>query len=234
MLAATTVDAKHEALCQGIFHHFSAQFGCTTPYKPRRKRKNARRLKRLTIEKNEARKQLRQAKSSPCSSSDIQYLAQKFYHLVRLHSAEKKIILKSKCRLEALKARRECSKIFWRYAAKVLDGESETIVPKFDANAAEEFFSQVYASIPQQYSRPGWLPSPPPHSVAFNTDEISIQEIAHVIKNSKSKSSASPLDRISYRILKYRILKGCPSLVPALSNLYNAPQPLSPVHGNKQ
>ena len=124
VLAATTVDAKHEALCQGIYHHFSAQFGCTTPYKPRRKRKHARRLKRLTIEKNEARKQLRQAKSSPCSSSDIQYLAQKFYHLVRLHSAEKKIILKSKCRLEALKARRECNKDFWRYAAKVLDGES--------------------------------------------------------------------------------------------------------------
>ena len=61
VLAATTVDAKHEALCQGLYHHFSCQYGCVTSRKPHRKRRHARRLKKLTAEKNEARKQFRHA-----------------------------------------------------------------------------------------------------------------------------------------------------------------------------
>ena len=118
--------------------------------------------------------------------------------------------------MEALKARRECSRAFWRYAAKVLDGEDENIVPDFDVRQAEEFFTRVYAAEPQVFSHPDWLPSPSSPSIAFNTDPISTDEIIHVIKNTKSRSSANPLDRISYKILKR-----CPSLIPALSNLYN-------------
>ena len=216
VVAAPTVDAKHEALCQGIYHHFSNQCGCATSYKPRRKRRHARRLKKLTIEKNDIRKQFRQAKASAGNSLLVQQLAQKFYRLVRLHSAEKKVLLKSQCRLEALKARRECSRAFWRYAAKVLDGEDENIVPDFDAHQAEQFFTKMYAARPQHFSRPDWLPSSPSPSVTFNTDEISTNEIMHVIQNTKSRSSASLLDGISYKIRKK-----CPSLVPALCHIYN-------------
>ena len=79
---------------------------------------------------------------------------------MRLHSAEKKILLKSKCRLEALKARRECSKAFWRYTAKVLDGEGENIVPDFDALRAEEFFTEAYTPLAQN-SSPALTGSPP-------------------------------------------------------------------------
>lgn len=56
---------------------------------PHRKQSMLRCLKRLTIENNETRKQLCQAKKNPCSSSDVPDLAWKFYRLVRLQSAEK-------------------------------------------------------------------------------------------------------------------------------------------------
>ena len=180
VLAAPTVDMKHEALCQGIYQHFSSLYGSAFPRKPRRKRRHARQLKKLTAEKNEARKEFRRAKASATNDLVIQQLAQKFYRLVRLHSAEKKLLLKSKCRLEALKARRECSRAFWRYAAKVLDGESESVVPQFDGRRAEEFFTEVYSAGQQHFSSPNWLPSPSPPSVDFNTQEIRFEEITNV------------------------------------------------------
>ena len=157
---------KHEALYQGIYQHFSSLYGCVFPRKPRRKRRHARRLKKLTAEKNEARREFRRAKAS-ANDLVIQQLAQKFYHLVRLHSAEKKLLLKSKCRLEALKARRECSRAFWRYAAKVLDGERESIVPQFDGRRAEEFFTEVYSAGQHTSLAPNWLPSPSLPSVDY-------------------------------------------------------------------
>ena len=121
VLAAPTVDAKHEALCQGIYHHFSSLYGCSFPRKPCRKRRHARRLK-ITAEKNKARRKFRHAKASSISdNATIRDLAQKFYQLVRLHSKEKGLHLKSKCRFEALKARRECNRSFWRYAAYCSD-----------------------------------------------------------------------------------------------------------------
>ena len=168
VLAAPTVDAKNEALCQGLYHHFSCQYGCVTFRKPQRKRRHARRLKKLTAEKNEARKQFHRAKTSANNSHCIKDLAQKFYRLVRLHSAEKRILLKSKCRSEALKARRDCSRFFWRYADKVLDGEGDSIVPDFDAHKAEVFFREVYSAGPQSITCPSWVPSPPPPPPPFS------------------------------------------------------------------
>ena len=217
VLAAPTVDEKYKVLCQGIYHHFSSQYGYVSPRKPLRKRRHARYLKWLTAEKNKARKQFRQARASSEDSSLVRELAQKFYRLVRLHSAEKKVLLKSKCKLEALKARRECSKAFWWYAAKVLDGERESVVPAFGSHRAEEFFREVYSAGAKCVSQPQWLPSPPSPSVGLNTDEISVAEISLAIKRSKSQSSASPLDGISYLILKK-----FPSLVPALFHLFNS------------
>ena len=35
VLAATTVDDKNDALCQGIYQLFANQFGCASPHKPR-------------------------------------------------------------------------------------------------------------------------------------------------------------------------------------------------------
>ena len=204
-------------MCQGVYQVFANKFGCTSTYKPRRQRKHARRLKRLTSQKNSARKQLHQAKSSSADPSVIQELACKFYKLVRLHSAEKKIHLKSKCRFEALKARRECNNAFWRYAEKLLDDDDNCVVPAFDVSQAEEYFKEFYAAGPNHFSQPHWLPSPPTPSVPFNSDDITRDEIAQVVIKARSRSAASPLDSISYKIIKR-----CPSLLPALSNLFSA------------
>jgi len=46
---------------------------------------------------------------------------------------------------------------------------------------------------------------------------ITVSEISETIKRSRSSSSPSPIDRVSYKILKR-----CPALLPALADLYNA------------
>ncbi len=51
VLAASTVDDKNTQLCQGVYQLFASKFGCASTHKPRRQRKHARRLKRLTSEK---------------------------------------------------------------------------------------------------------------------------------------------------------------------------------------
>lgn len=158
-------------MCKGVYQIFSNTFGRVSTCKPRRQRKHARLLKRITAEKI-AKQHLRQAQSSSADSSVIQELARNFYRLVRLHSAEKKILLKSKCRFEALKARRECSKAFWCYAAKLLDDVGDSVSPTFDASKAEEYFTRIYAAGPNQFSKPTWLSSPPTPSVPFNDGDI--------------------------------------------------------------
>lgn len=57
-----------------------------------------------------------------------------------LHSVERKIYLKSKCRLKALKNRRKC-RAFWRYTANMCmsDGEGESLVLALTFNAQEAF-----------------------------------------------------------------------------------------------
>lgn len=108
---------------------------------------------------------------------------------MRLHSSERKIQLRSQCRLEALKSRRECNRVFWKFAGKVLDGESEHSLM---LKKAEEYFRRVYSSVPRSFTQPQWLPSSPLPSEEFNTDPISIDEIARVIKRTKSKSPQVP------------------------------------------
>ena len=162
----------------GVYQVLANKFGCISTDKPHRQRKHARRLKRLTSRKNSTRKQLHQAKSSSAGPSVIQDPARKFYKLVHQHSAEKKIHLKSKCRFEALKARRECNNAFWCYAAKLLDDEDNNVVPAFDVSQAEEYFKKIYAAGPNHFSQPHWLPSPPTLSVPFDSGDITKNEIA--------------------------------------------------------
>ena len=56
-----------------------------------------------------------------------------------------------------------------------------------------------------------------PPQCGFNDAPITIAEISEIIKRSKSSSSPSPIDRVSYKIFKR-----CPALLPALVDLYNA------------
>ena len=58
-LWGSTVDEKNETLCEGLYHYFSQKFGtqqqsvCMTR---RRRREHPSHLKKLTQQKNEARK----------------------------------------------------------------------------------------------------------------------------------------------------------------------------------
>ena len=133
----------------------------------------------------------------------MEILAKEFYKLLRLHSREKKAQLKTKLRLEAHKARKECAKNFWRFAAKILDDDDTYVHPTFSVEAAQSYFQKIYSCEPQTFSRPDWLPIPPTPTTHFNDDVITPEEVSEVIGHSKPNSSPSPIDRISYQILKH-------------------------------
>ena len=159
---------------------------------------------------------LKKAKSERKGNDMIHNLARKLYALIRLHSKMKKEQLKAKLNLEARKARRECTRSIWKFAAKILDGENDSVTPTFSPEA-ESYFKRVYSSSPKEFQRPEWLPAVHPPQVAFNDDPSSISEINEAIRHTKSSSSPSSIDRISYCVLK-----NCPALLEALIDLYNA------------
>ncbi len=219
VINASTVEEKNRLLCDGVYQYFSEKFGTRSPQrKPRRRpQRPARRLKDLTQQKNESRKRMRKARREGCDEATIRTIAKEFHKLLRLHSKEKKGQVKTKAKIEALKARKECARNFWRFAAKILDDdESNDAKPTFSAETAESYFTKVYSCDPKTFSRPDWLPAPTPPETHFNEDAISTDEITEVIRRSKSKSSPSPIDRIPYQIFKH-----CPTLVTALADLYN-------------
>ena len=65
---------------------------------------------------------------------------------------------------------------------------------------------------------PSWMPLPhtPLPGCTMQMSPVTHEELAQVIKKSRSSSAPSPFDRISYTIFKK-----CPSLQPALLNLFN-------------
>ena len=220
VLSGGTVDEKHEALCEGIYQYFSQKYG--TQQKPaskprQRRRGHQKRLKKITQQKNEARRKMRQAKRDGLDESTIQTVAQEFHRLLRLHSKASKLSVKSRAKIEALTARRHCAKSFWRFAAQLLDEDEASAKPTFTACKAEEFFRNVYSCETREFVRPNWLPAQPPPSFTFNEDSISIEELQRVISQTKSSSTPSPRDQIPYVVLKR-----CPALSAALINLYNA------------
>ena len=84
-LSCSTVDEKNEALCEGVYHYFSQGFGTQqkTVRKPRqRRREHQRRLKKLTLQKNEARKKMRMAKRDGLDENTIRTVAQEFHRLL--------------------------------------------------------------------------------------------------------------------------------------------------------
>ena len=147
----------------------------------------------------------------------VHELSVKFHRLLRLHSKAKKASLKARLNLEALTVRRECQKSFWRFASQLFSEDNSSTAPGFDQESAESFFAEVYDSSSRSYTRPPWLPQPPPATTTFNEDPISTREIEEVIRHSRSSSSPSPLDCILYKVLKQ-----CPSLLPALLDLFNS------------
>ena len=221
VLEAEDIDEKNKILGEGIYNHFASKYGLLDKRRftsQPRPRNHNRPLKKLRKERNEARKELRKARKEKQDERVILDLAKKFQLLLRLHSKTKKASLKTRVNLEAKKARSECAKSFWKFAAKILDDEhSNNVGPAFTSQTAETFFKDIYSSNPRTFQRPDWLPEPPPPTSEFNDIPIANEEISVVIKHTKTSSSPSPIDQVSYQVLKR-----CPSLLPALSSLYNA------------
>ena len=118
--------------------------------------------------------------------------------------------------LEALKARSECHRSFWRFTRQLFSEDDSTTAPGFDQKSAESYFAEVYSSTPTSYTRPPWLPKASPVSTTFNEGPITEQELNEAISHSSSSSTPSPLDQVSYKVLKH-----CPSVLPPLLDLYN-------------
>ena len=125
----------------------------------------------------------------------IRAVVRDFHRLLRLHSKESRLSQKNEGKVEALKARRSCTKSFWCFAAQLLDENKPDVSPAFNANKAESFFRRLYSSEPKEFEQPAWLPTPPSPATPFNEELISNEEIQQVISNSKSRSTPSPRDQ---------------------------------------
>lgn len=101
-------------------------------------------------------------------------------------------------------------------AREILDGSLGQEVPTFGDEAATTFFSQVYSSTPRNFVQPVWMPTPSLPEVELDCSPFSQIEVARVIKRVKTQSALSPFDRVGYIIFKR-----CPSLLPALVQLFN-------------
>ena len=149
----------------------------------------------------------------------IHPLACKFFELVREHSRLKGLSTKSKYRAQARSARQSCHHHFWRFARQLLnDNSTSDISLEFNQEMACDYLTEVYHAGPRNFVQPAWMPTPPPPSpqTEFDSEEIVVEEISRAIKHSKSSSSLSPFDQISYLIFKR-----CPSLLAALQDLFN-------------
>ena len=166
---------------------------------PKPKQHN-RALKKVTQLKNDARKAFRRAKRLGESVSTIQSLSAKFLSLLRDHSRLKR---KSSHRLQ--------HKIKTKKATHHISAE-------FSAPTAHAFFSEVYHSTPHHFQTPSWmpvLPTPEPDK-AMDMTPVTAEELSQVIRRLRPSSAPSPFDHITYTILKR-----CPSLHPALLDLFN-------------
>ena len=210
VLQAITGEEKNTTLCDGIYNILSSRFWVQANHQSKdhsqpKQKQHDRALKRATRLKNEARKALRKARMQDESESVILSLSVKFLSLLRDHSrlrCESAQGLHSK---EAKFARGKCHQNFWRYAKGLLDGSATSqITPDFSASTAHAYFTEVYKSSPYQFETPSWMPSPqlPVSDSTMSMSPITQEELSPIIKKSKSSSAPSPLDQISYTIIK--------------------------------
>ena len=143
----------------------------------------------------------------------VHELSVKFHQLLRLHKAIK-TSLNARINSETFKSIKECQQSFWRFASKLFNEEDSSTIPCIDQQSAESYFSEVYGSSSRSYTRTTRLSQPPLTTIPFNKDPISQREVKEIILRSRSSSSPSPLDHISYNILKHS-----PALLPALQDL---------------
>ena len=216
------VNNMNHVLCFGIYSYFTSRYGTQQSNQHHQHlnkvQKQRNELKKVTIEKNAAKKKLRQMRRD-CSNPDaVKQLACEFHGLVRAHSRASRIVKG----LEKLKSqkqqRKECRKDLHKFARKILnDEEYTTIEPSFTATEAEAYFKQVYSTSPAIFTRPSWMPEPSTPSVDLETGTFTEEEISLTISRLNASSCPSPVDQIPYVVFKK-----CPSLMSALLHIFNS------------
>ena len=172
----------------------------------------------MTELKNLARRDFKNAKKQGLSADSIQPLAKKFFQLIREHSRLKKASSAVKYCDQSRRARHACHFHFWQFARKLLDDNStNSITPHFTQEKAHGFFQEVYHAEPRNFVQPAWMPIPNKPQSEFDSEEIHEDELFTAIKRSKSSSTPSPFDQVSYLVFKR-----CPSLRITLLDLFNA------------
>ena len=117
---------------------------------------------------------------------------------------------------KAASTRKKFNHNFWKFMYNLLDDESvETTQPTLSKEEAHSYFSHVYSSSPHVVVDPPWLLRAPDPGVLFNITEFEVEEIDEALKRSRSSSAPTPLDQISYRIIKM-----CPAIIPILVHLF--------------
>ena len=222
-LQASSAEEKNSCLCAGVYNILSGRFGSRAPSQPQRVlqpklRQHDRALKQVTWLKNEARRAFRRAKREGMNDHTIQSLAANFLSLLRQHSRLKRASSRRLQDREAKLVRDKYHQNFWKFAKNLLDGDSTLTSPEFSASSAHSFFSEVYNSAPHNFQSPSWMPSIPlpQPDCSMDMSPVSEEELARAIKKCRSSSAPSPFDRIPYTIFKK-----CPSLRPALLDLFN-------------
>ena len=150
---------------------------------------------------------------------EITSAARRFHQLIREHSKLKALQTRHNVKQSASVSKR-CSRNFWKFSQELLsdDTEDSNVKPNFNADEAVSFFSSTY-STPKSRDETNKCPSGlnvKSPSSPLVTKPISVLEIQAKIKCSRTSSAPSPIDGISYVILKK-----CPSILPVLMDLYN-------------
>ena len=125
---------------------------------------------------------LRRARREGQDNLVIQETAKQFHKLIRMYSKAQKVSLRFKANLEARKARRECAKSLWQFAAKILDDDgSSNTTPAFNSKTAESFFTNAY-SARKSFQCPEWLPVPPAPAYEFEMSLLQLNKCCGLSK----------------------------------------------------
>ena len=211
----------NHVLCLGIYSYFTSKYGTQQLNRHNQHQtkvmKKRNELEEALTEKNAAKRKLRQMRRTESNPETIRKLALEFHGLVRAHSRLNKAVNRLKRLGTQKQQRKDCRNDTHKFAKKILNDENYTsIEPTFDNRDAEDYFTEVYSSVPKTFDKPSWMPEAPAPSVQMDTAAFTVEEVTLVLSRSKSTSCPSPLDQIPYLVLKK-----CPSLMSSLLHLFN-------------
>ena len=223
VLEAVGVESKYQVIRERLYYGLKSRFGCHRSSTRKRKRKpanNQAQLDALRSTKNEVRRKFRQAKRQGASLAELTSFARQFHQLIRRHSKLKAVMNKRDLKSSARNANKRCSTNFWKFSKDLFSDDSDTsnVLPQFSADEAYTFFQSTYSkqSLPPPPVLPSGVSSPQPPSHDFDIRPFSTSEILKKIKSTRNSAAPSPLDGLSYLVFKM-----CPSLLPALLDLFN-------------